>query len=781
MTSQLSPAQIQERRDAARARWDKARQAALVAAGGAAGGALAGVGATQAVTAVRRRATAQKDQALAPVRAADRHHRLNQAFIDVRADAAKAGIKSERNFLSTVPRAFDIKFRAARAAGKALAEHKAANSEPFFDSTTGESGEATLDLPGETALADRAYLLRADDAQRFRQIADDIRAKGRNPVKVARAGSTHTPKVETFTRKSRGKAQLSLSASTRAALEETFASDNAQRAVRGNDLSPFHDLGIRSIKQLQTYFQDLPPQHRKGFAQSLKYEANLPNIKLARPVRVSDVANTGKVIAAHEMTVPGFPGKETRRALRTELLSDISARHTYRTGLERERADAEMATARQVAAGAGSVLRYLRPRALGRHGIIGTAIGAGALLGAFAAARAQAKPTISKKETVETSLAKAAGGAGGDDDAQPGAAAPKSTARRLLDAADGIEDDLAAGVARALASWKDAVTEDSIASGDVMDQFDQPLMDGMAPLDKATAAGIAAPAHIVPPDDKGGGDESPKLLHFGFNVRADAVKRYAQQYRYNRVRDITDAQRKNIRQIIIDATNKADPPALIARKIRDVVGLTAKQADIVANYRQNLEASDPRALTYSLRDKRFDRTFQKALKDKTPLSTDQVDKMVDAYQRRFIAFRAMTIARTEAIRATNNGHVKTVTDFLAAHPDYTVAKTWIATEDDRTRPDHRGLHRQTVIGMQNPFVCDSGETIRWPHDPKGAAKEVINCRCQMMTVLVPRSAAAKHGPKAYGTPTGKFWSGPRKPFDMNDPGDIFDNPELEPA
>jgi hypothetical protein len=450
----------------------------------------------------------------------------------------------------------------------------------------------------------------------------------------------------------------------------------------------------------------------------------------------------------------------------------------------------------------------------GRRGIIGAGIGAGILAGAFAARRVQdftnshvhTDGNVAKMAKSTPYLAKSWGNLrkaddGGDDgegtasdgdtvpdnDESSKTAKPRSTPRRLLGAADAAEAALAKGVAGALASWKSAVTPESVASpnapGSLFDQLDAPLYEGMAPMDRATAEGLTAPSRIQPPTDDDGEGQGPKprMLHFGFGLRSKEVEAYAKRYRYQRVREITDAQRKNIKQIIVQATGKADPPAVIARKIRDVVGLTAHQAAIVANYRTMLETGDPRALGYELRDKRFDGTVKKALEAKKPLTEAQIDKMVDVYQRRFIAYRAMTIARTEAIRAANNAHVKTVTDWLDKNPEYTVAKTWIATEDDRTRPDHRGLHRKTVIGMQTPFVCDDGELIKWPHDPDAAAKEVINCRCTLMTAIIPRSAAAKHGASAYGTPTPNFWEGPRPAYDIDDPDELFGSPETVSA
>jgi hypothetical protein len=77
----------------------------------------------------------------------------------------------------------------------------------------------------------------------------------------------------------------------------------------------------------------------------------------------------------------------------------------------------------------------------------------------------------------------------------------------------------------------------------LFDQLDAPLAAGMAPIDTATKGGLAAPTPIAP-DETGA---PRKLLQFGFNIRHQTVTRYAPQYRYGRVREISDAQRRNIR------------------------------------------------------------------------------------------------------------------------------------------------------------------------------------------------------------------------------------------
>jgi hypothetical protein len=811
MTTELSAAQLQERRDAARARWAKAREAAAAAGGAIAGGAAGAAGAEQIGNIARNRLVRPARAVLDPLRSAIEDNKRKQSFIDQRAQRAKSGVRSDSNFLSTARRAYEIKFRVAARAARRLAEHQAVNSETYFDSTSGETAQATLDLPGETRLREVAAAVGADQAQRFRAAADDLRENGRNSRKVPRAGSIQLPKKDSFSRTIIGKAELKLSSKTKDYLREVFAADAAQRAAGGTELSHFDELGIKSIDQLQQRFRELSPDDRKGFAQYLKLEASLPNITLRRQKKTVDVQNSSRVVPPHTTTVPGYPSDKTRKAMRAELLGDITARHRELSAVQQARADAEIGPARARAQTAARALRWLRPGSVARRGLVGAGLSAGVLAGAFAAARAEReiehrfvespdKLTKSGPELTNypsylansrLQLTKADQSTGDEDAQNQGDPAQKprqrlTTAHRLLNAAQDIENGLAEGVGRAFASWKDAATPEAIADpeaqGSLFDQLDEPLNDGMARLDDATVAGLTAPTRIQPPQtERDTSEPKPRLVSFGFNLRSPATEKYARQYRYSRVREITDRQRQNIRQIIIASTRSGDPPALTARRIRDVIGLTANQAAIVANYRAALEANDPRAATYALRDRRFDRTINAAIEAKKPLHEQVIDKLVDAYQRRFLAYRAMTIARTESLRAANNGHVQAVTKWLADHPDYTVAKTWISTEDERTRPDHVGLHRQTVIGLQTPFVCDSGETIRWPHDPLGAAKEVINCRCTFMTVLIPRSAAARHGQAAYGTPFPNFWSGPREPYDIESPDDLFGNPALEPA
>ena len=54
-------------------------------------------------------------------------------------------------------------------------------------------------------------------------------------------------------------------------------------------------------------------------------------------------------------------------------------------------------------------------------------------------------------------------------------------------------------------------------------------------------------------------------------------------------------------------------------------------------------------------------------------------------------------------------------------------KKWIATLDSVTRTAHRAADGQ-IVSIQDKFIVD-GESLKFPRDPAGSAKNIINCRC----------------------------------------------------
>jgi len=95
--------------------------------------------------------------------------------------------------------------------------------------------------------------------------------------------------------------------------------------------------------------------------------------------------------------------------------------------------------------------------------------------------------------------------------------------------------------------------------------------------------------------------------------------------------------------------------------------------------------------------------------------------------------RAITVARTEAIGATNAGAFFGALERARIEGDANPEKVWISTMDARTRESHRMADQQRVP-LTQPFVV-GGFSLMFPGDPSGPANEVINCRCSILDVV----------------------------------------------
>jgi hypothetical protein len=215
------------------------------------------------------------------------------------------------------------------------------------------------------------------------------------------------------------------------------------------------------------------------------------------------------------------------------------------------------------------------------------------------------------------------------------------------------------------------------------------------------------------------------------NPRAAAS---ANDLAYQFIRQVSDEQRDVVRQAVTEALQEGKHPKTAARDIRESIGLTRKQNEAVKNYRRALETNSADALDRALRDARFDRTVQRAQKTDTPLTPEQIDRMVDRYRERFVAFRADTIALTESTTATSmaNHEAMLQTIDMAGIDPGDVEKKWNSTLDGRTRPSHVYLGArggQVVIGMDGLFMSGLGNRLMFPGDLSAPAEDRIRCRC----------------------------------------------------
>lgn len=213
-----------------------------------------------------------------------------------------------------------------------------------------------------------------------------------------------------------------------------------------------------------------------------------------------------------------------------------------------------------------------------------------------------------------------------------------------------------------------------------------------------------------------------------FDPASPRASAFMEQNKLEFVTNFTRTQRDVTRQALQSALDSGAGVRDAARAFRDSIGLTTTQWDVVNNYRSLLEAGNADALDRALRDRRFDPTVDRAIQNDEPLTTEQIDRMVERYRDRFLALRAETIARTETIKVLNVARQEAtdqVVEDTGIDPG-TVTRTWMATLDARTRDTHAEMDGQTV-GLDEPFVSPSGAVLMFPGDPDAPAEEVINC------------------------------------------------------
>ena len=207
-----------------------------------------------------------------------------------------------------------------------------------------------------------------------------------------------------------------------------------------------------------------------------------------------------------------------------------------------------------------------------------------------------------------------------------------------------------------------------------------------------------------------------------------------QRERLRLIRGFTAEQRQATREALADGIRRGVNPREQARAFKASIGLTGRQQVAVNNYRRLLEETPGEALTRGLRDRRFDRTVRRAIRDGVPLTKAQVDRMVGRYGDRFVRFRAETIARTEALRAVHQGSeemYRQAFDEGRLDPNE-VVRTWRTAQDERVRGSHAAMEGQQRL-VSEPFVSGNGNTLQHPGDPNASGLETVQCRCALAT------------------------------------------------
>lgn len=204
-----------------------------------------------------------------------------------------------------------------------------------------------------------------------------------------------------------------------------------------------------------------------------------------------------------------------------------------------------------------------------------------------------------------------------------------------------------------------------------------------------------------------------------------------EQLRLDRIRGFTDEQIMLTRQVLVRGLERGDNPRKMARELRSSIGLTPAQEQVVANYRAQLERGQwTEASRRELHDGRYDRTLNALRRRQESLTPQQVDTMVERYRSNWIAHRAETIARTEALSAVHMGSDQA---FLQAIDRRELQAEqleciWHSGSIPRTRDWHASMNQQRRP-WRVPFTSGQGTSILYPGQADLPASERVNCRC----------------------------------------------------
>ena len=204
--------------------------------------------------------------------------------------------------------------------------------------------------------------------------------------------------------------------------------------------------------------------------------------------------------------------------------------------------------------------------------------------------------------------------------------------------------------------------------------------------------------------------------------------------------ELNESQRRLVYEVVSQGKADGLSSRLIAQKLADAIGVTEQQFQAIENYRRLLEKGSSQALDRELRDGRFDGVVERSIKNNKPLTQEQIDRMVAAYRRRYIRYRADTMTRTEVKRVVEAGRDEAANQMLdkAGLQPGDMIKEWRSRRDDRVRytHTHASLDGQKVRQDQY-FLSVSGAKLMYPGDSSAPLSEIINCRCRTLRYIQP--------------------------------------------
>jgi hypothetical protein len=218
---------------------------------------------------------------------------------------------------------------------------------------------------------------------------------------------------------------------------------------------------------------------------------------------------------------------------------------------------------------------------------------------------------------------------------------------------------------------------------------------------------------------------------FTFDLYDEKTQARLRQAQDDLIQQIEDTSRDTIEQIIISGAQDGLGPDEIVGDIRDMIGLTDRQAQAVLNYESMLRDLDPDALVRRLRNGLYDDQLQEAIDNDDDLSEAAIVAMTGDYLDNFLDYRAEMIAQTEATRAASAGLQDAYAQAIdrGVFPSDAVRQFWQIAGDEKTCEICQSCAdmNEDGVAIDEPFDSIDGPQDA-PPDPHPS------CRCSLEIV-----------------------------------------------
>lgn len=188
-----------------------------------------------------------------------------------------------------------------------------------------------------------------------------------------------------------------------------------------------------------------------------------------------------------------------------------------------------------------------------------------------------------------------------------------------------------------------------------------------------------------------------------FDLKHPEAERWARQYAAQLVQGLTRKTQRAMAQAIAELIRLQVPPAEGARILRQMLGLTPRYARAVVNFQQDLRV----------------RGFP----------PDYIQGKADEYAQRLLNHRSRTVARTETLRALQEGQRQSFTQAVEQGvlvKDRT-RRQWVTAADERVCPICAPMDG-VLTTLDEPWQTSEGP-VQIPTDSH------IQCRCPVVLVF----------------------------------------------